>query len=260
MNAWHLTRMLALDFETTGVETESDRIVTAAAYRVGGGQPVQDADWLLDPGIEIPAGAVAVHKISTEHAREHGIPAARGVEEIATAIAKAIDEGLPIVGHNVGLYDLPLLDAECRRHLNGSLTDICGRPVGPVIDTRVLDQQVIKKRKKTSDHGPRTLRTTAQVYGLPWDDDNAHGASYDALQSARIAWHIGNIAHLPAKSRPGWVRDSHRFDSLAGLSLNELHERQVVWAREQCASLEAFLKQRDPSVVIDGSWPLKARA
>lgn len=257
MTAWHQQRMLALDFETTGINTDEDRIVTAAAYRVGGDQPVQNMDWLLDPGIDIPAGAVAIHKVSTEQAREHGVPAVKGVEEIATTVAQALDDGLPIVGHNIGLYDLRLLDAECRRHLGGSLTDICGRPVGPVIDTRVLDQHAIEKRRKAGEHGPRTLRTTSLVYGLAWDDENAHGASYDALQSARVAWHIGNIAHLPAESRPGWLPWDHRFDDLAGLSLEELHERQVGWARGQCADLQAFLRQRDPSVTIDGSWPLK---
>lgn len=259
MSAWHQLRALALDFETTGVNSDEDRIVTAAAYRVGGGQPVEPMNWLLDPGVEIPAGAVAIHKVSTEVAREQGIPAAKGVEEIATVVAKALDEGLPIVGHNVGLYDLPLLDAECRRHLGGTLTDICGRPVGPVIDTRVLDQHAIEKRKKTDPkHGPRTLRTTSLVYGLTWDDDNAHGAAYDALQAARVAWHIGNIAHAPAEKRPQGLPWDHRFDDLAGLSLTELHERQIGWAREQCTSLEAFLKQRDPNAVVDSRWPLKA--
>lgn len=261
MTAWHTSRFLALDFETTGVETETDRIVTAAAYRVGGGQGVEPMNWLLDPGVEIPAGAVAIHKVSTEQARQQGTPAAQGVEEIAAVVAKALDEGLPIVGHNVGLYDLPLLDAECRRHLGGSLTDICGRPVAPVIDTRVLDQHVIERRRKTDpNHGPRTLRTTSLVYGLAWDDDNAHGAAYDALQSARVAWHIGNIAHSPVEKRPRWVYADHRFDDLAGLSLEELHERQVGWALEQCANLQAFLRQRDSKVVVDGRWPLKGGA
>lgn len=259
MTAWYQERMLALDFETTGVNPDEDRIVTAAAYRVGGGQPAFDRDWLVDPGVEIPAGATAIHKISTERARTEGVPAEEAVKEIAHVVALAVSEGLPIVGHNVGLYDLPLLDAECRRHLGGSLTNICGRPVGPVIDTRVLDQHVIEKRKKTDpNHGPRTLRTTAQVYGLPWDDDNAHGAPYDALQSARVAWHIGNIAHSPAEKRPRWVYRDHRFDDLTGLTLEELHDRQVGWAREQCASLQAFLRQRDPSAVVNGDWPLKA--
>lgn len=261
MNPWHTLRFLALDFETTGVQVNTDRIVTAAAYRVGGRESVDGYDWLLNPGVEIPQKAFEIHKVDNETARMHGIPAARGVEEIATIVAKALDEGLPIVGHNVGSYDLNLLDAECRRHLGGSLTDICGRPVGPVIDTRVLDQHVIKKRKKTDpEHGPRTLFTVASVYGLPWDEEHAHGAKYDALQSARVAWRIGRLAHQPAAERPAHLPRDHRFDDLAGLSLEELHERQVGWAREQCASLQAFLRQHNPDVVIDGSWPLKAGA
>lgn len=93
------------------------------------------------------------------------------------------------------------------------------------------------------------------MYGLEWDEEHAHGAEYDAVQAARAAWRIGNIAHLPAEQRPPWA--GSRFDDVAGVSLEELHEAQVVWAAQQCADLESFLRQRDPGAVVDGSWPLR---
>jgi DNA polymerase-3 subunit epsilon len=66
--SWHTKRLAAFDIETTGVNPESDRIVTAAVSLLGGGQPAEHLSWLVDPGIEIPAGASSVHGITTERA------------------------------------------------------------------------------------------------------------------------------------------------------------------------------------------------
>jgi len=262
--SWHLGPQCPFDLETTGVEVEDDRIVTAAVLRVNGRER-SGRTWLLDPAVEIPEGATKVHGISTEQARADGMDAAKGVEEIAVALAEAVTAGIPLVGHNLP-YDLTLLDRECRRHGLGGLEDLIGRPVGPVIDTRVLDQQVLPYRKRPSaEQGARQLITVAQVYGLKWDETAAHGCEYDALQSARIAWWIGEIAHRAAYDRPAWVQKerSNRFSQVAGLTVQELHDRQVVWAAEQAASLQEWFRSApverggDPNAVIDGSWPLR---
>lgn len=262
--SWHLGPRGAFDLETTGVSVEEDRIVTAAAIRINGAA-LKPRTWLLDPGIEIPAGATAVHGISTEKARAEGMDAAKGVEGIATEVAEIITAGVPLVGHNLS-YDLTLLDRECRRHGLGGLEDICGRPIRPVIDTRVLDQQVLTRRKRVSaDQGARVLKTVAQVFNVAWDDEAAHGCEFDAMVSARVAWWIGEIAHRGPSGYPAWVlRDRYaQFGSVAGLSLDELHDRQVVWAREQAASLQEWFRSApaerggDPNAVIDGSWPMR---
>jgi len=44
--SWHAGRLAAFDIETTGVNTESDRIVTAAVSVVGGGLGA----WVSNPG------------------------------------------------------------------------------------------------------------------------------------------------------------------------------------------------------------------
>src|SRR4051794_3644780 len=59
--SWQHGRLVAFDIETTGVRPTVDRIVTAAVAVVGGGLPSEHHDWLVDPGVEIPAGATAVH-------------------------------------------------------------------------------------------------------------------------------------------------------------------------------------------------------
>ncbi|MGE7437529.1 exonuclease domain-containing protein [Kitasatospora sp. NPDC001175] len=252
------------DLETTGIDPDNDRIVTAAVIHIDG-STVTPRTWMLDPGVEIPEGATAVHGITTAQAQQDGADAAQGVEEIATAVAEAVTAGMPLVGHNLA-YDLTLLDRECRRYGLGGLEDICGRPVRPVIDTRILDQHVLPRRKRVSPtQGARVLKTVAQVFGVAWDDEAAHGCEFDAMVSARVAWWMGELAHRTLEGLPTWVLSDRyaRFGELRGLNLDELHDRQVAWAAEQAASLQAWFRSApadrggDPEKVIDGSWPLR---
>ena len=269
---WHTQRMAALDFESSDKDPETARIVTCALIHLGGGQPTETREWLLSPGIPMEPGAIAVHGITDEYAAAHGQPAVQGVIEVVKAITETVTAQIPLVGHNLGSYDLTLLDRECRRHLGTPLKDILGRPLDRVIDTMVLDKHAAPYRRRVSPtQGPYQMRTTAETYGLPWDEEAAHGATYDALQSARAAYRIGAIAHTPREHRPAWVQALRnrrgpydRFDDLAGIDVTELHRRQVGWAAADAASYQAWL--RDPAAsgakhvkdaVIDGSWPLR---
>lgn len=252
--------MAAFDLETTGVDVEQDRIVTAAVIDLGGTKRIPH-EWLADPGIEIPEGATAVHGITTEHAQQNGKPAHDVVEDVAETLAGLVQLGSVIVGHNVP-YDLTLLDRECRRHNLQPLQDrLDGAPLH-VIDTRVLDQHCLPYRKRVSEtQGARQLITLAQVYSLPWDEQAAHGCSYDALMAARIAYRIGSLAHTPKLDWPQSIRFNRRprFHELDGLDLGQLHELQIRLAAEQAAGLQEFFRKTDPEAVVDGSWPLRPR-
>src|SRR5690606_32199225 len=58
---WLSLPFAGLDFETTGVDPESDRVVSAAVVLRGGGRPTARRSWLSDVGgAEIPAAATAV--------------------------------------------------------------------------------------------------------------------------------------------------------------------------------------------------------
>ncbi len=237
--SWHLGMLCALDFESTGLSVDDDRIVTACVALVdGSGQHRPDVrTWLINPGIDIPAGATKIHGITTEHAREHGQDPGTAIAEIVTDLADALDAGIPIVGHNVGGYDLSLLDRETRRHAVAPLTPF------PVIDTQVLSKHVDPFRKKVSaTQGPHTLKTCAQVFRAGWDDEQAHGAAYDALASARVAWRMGVIANLPKEQRPKLASKASRelFDALA-VPLADLHAFQVKAKAAQDAGFADYL-------------------
>lgn len=52
--------MCAFDLETTGIETETDRIVTATVVRVVGATTAV-RNWIVNPGTPIPPGATDHH-------------------------------------------------------------------------------------------------------------------------------------------------------------------------------------------------------
>lgn len=271
MTGWHQQRLAALDFESSGRDPLTARIVSCAVVLVGGGQPTTTYEWLLNPGIAMEPGAIAVHGITDEYAAEHGTPAADGVREIVATVYTLVQAGVPLVGHNLGSYDLTLLDCESQRHGGGTLVEACRQPLTRVIDTLRLDKHAAPFRKRVSEtQGPYQLRTTAETYGLRWEEDKAHGAAYDALKSVQVAWVMGCIAHRPAGERPEWVqalRNSRgpyeAFDDLA-CDVEELHRRQVRWAAEDAASYQEWLRspkageKQDPDAVIDGEWPLRS--
>lgn len=266
---WHQQRLAALDFEASDKDSETARIVSCALIHLGGGMPTETRTWLVNPGIAQEPGAIAVHKLTDEYLAEHGMPADRAIAEISKAISEVVGVGIPLVGHNLGGFDLNLLDRELRRHHGARLEELTG-PLTRVIDTMVLDRHAAPYRRRISEEqGPYQMRTTAEVYGLGWDEDQAHGAVYDALKSARAAWKMGSIAHTAAADRPEWVQSLRnrrgpyeRFDDLA-VDVDELHCRQITWAAGDAASYQEWLRsekaaeKRDPNATIDGTWPLR---
>ncbi|MGW4850199.1 exonuclease domain-containing protein [Streptomyces sp. NPDC004288] len=228
MTTWHLGRMAGFDLETTGVDVEADRIVTATVVQCGGGQPTVPANWLADPGIDIPEGAAKVHGITTERARAEGKPAAEVVADVLAALGQVIASGVPIVAMNAR-YDLTLLDREAARYGLPPLPD------GPVIDPLVLDKHSDRYRR-----GKRTLSALCAHYDVPLGA--AHTSDADAIAACRVAWRIG-----------------HTRPQLAAMPLDELHAAQVGWAAEQAAGLQEHLRKTDPAAYCAPEWPLIPR-
>lgn len=224
--SWHLGRLCGFDLETSGIDVENDRIVTACIVQCGGGQPTVSATWLADPGIDIPEQATQVHGITTERAQTEGKPAAEVVADILAALGQVIAAGVPVVAMNAR-YDLTMLDREARRHGLAPLPDGF-----PVIDPYVIDKHVDRYRK-----GGRKLTDLCAHYGVPIGD--AHTADADAIAACRVAWRIGS-------TRP----------EMAAYVLPELHALQVGWAAEQAADYQDYRRRTDPNAVIRGEWPL----
>ncbi|MBN9177329.1 MAG: 3'-5' exonuclease [Microbacterium sp.] len=217
------------DLETTGVDVEHDRIVTAHVGLLDGtGTALRSRSWMADPGIEIPEGATAVHGITTAHARAEGRPAAEVIAEVVAELRELFAGGVPVVAYNAP-YDFSLLKYESLRH---------GIPPidapAPVVDPLVLDKAHDRFRK-----GKRTLEVVAAHYDVALV--GAHDAAADAIAAGRVAQAL-----------------ARRF-ALTG-PVHELHTQQIAWARAQAESLtEYFVRigRIDPEDRIDGAWPIR---
>ncbi|MGW7668800.1 exonuclease domain-containing protein [Streptomyces sp. NPDC054775] len=235
--AWHRELLIGFDLETTGTDPYEARIVTGAVIEVRDGQPLGRRDWLADPGVEIPADAVAVHGISTERAAAEGRPADQVADAIADVLVTYWKTGVPVVAYNAA-FDLTLLSAELRRHGLPSLRDrLGGAEPGPVIDPYTIDRWADRYRR-----GKRNLEAVCTEYGVALDA--AHNAAADALAAARLA---GAIAG--------------RHPKVAAFGLAELHRRQIEWYAAWAADFQDFLRGKgDTEAVVDGTWPLREAA
>jgi DNA polymerase-3 subunit epsilon len=217
------------DLETTGIDVETARIVTAHVGLIdASGASIAHGEWLADPGVEIPEQASAVHGISTERARAEGRPAAEVVAEIVAALRAVFARGVPLVVYNAP-YDLTLLDREARRHGIEPLGDV--GEIGCVIDPLVIDKAVDRFRK-----GKRTLEAAASVYGVVLDD--AHDAGADAVAAGRVAQAM-----------------ARRYPEQLDVPTTDLHDLQIGWCSTQAASFQEYMRRKDPTFTTSGEWP-----
>jgi DNA polymerase-3 subunit epsilon len=219
------------DLETTGVDVTTDRIVSAHVGLLdAAGRVVLARDWLADPGVPIPAGASAIHGITTERARAEGRAAPEVVREVVVALRGLLSDGIPVVAYNAP-YDFSLLKYEALRHGIPPIGD-----PSPVIDPLVVDKAYDRWRP-----GKRTLQVVAEHYAVRLDD--AHDACADAVAAGRVAQAIAQRYRLRLPPDP-----------------HQLHTSQIAWARTQAESLtEYFLRigRIDPDARLDGRWPIR---
>ncbi|MEV2239462.1 exonuclease domain-containing protein [Micromonospora sp. NPDC049891] len=240
---WHKGLMLTYDCETTGVDVESDRIVTAAVVKIEPACHPLIRSTVINPGVEVPAAAAEVHGWTTERVQAEGKEPTAELEWIAADLAAALTAGIPLVIANAP-YDLTLLDRELRRHGLPTLNDrLGGQPIGPVIDPMVIDKALDRYRP-----GKRKLTDLCATYGARIDE--AHDCTADALAAARVAFRIGQRAQQ-ALADPYAVAEVYAdrrypdrivrgFQEFGKLTLAEVHAAQVGWYAEQAEGLAQY--------------------
>ncbi|MEV1024672.1 3'-5' exonuclease [Streptomyces sp. NPDC050264] len=234
MTCWYEGPLAAFDTETTGVDVETDRIVSAAIV-------VQDAPgtrprvtrWLVNPGIPVPPGATEVHGLTDVHLQRNGRWPAPAMEEIGRELAEQAAAGRPLVIMNAP-FDLTMLDRELKRHRASSLGRYLESYSLCVLDPRVLDKQLDRYRK-----GRRTLTDLCAHYEVELAE--AHDAAADAQAALDVVRAVGR-----------------RFASrLERLSAAELHTLQAVWHAAQARGLQAWFARSGTPEVVDPAWPLR---
>lgn len=218
------------DLETTGTDPLQARPVTASLIIVSPDDEIlQHHEWMIDPGIEIPTPASAVHGVDTARARAEGLPAAEGARQIIEML-DLVSQSMPIVAFN-GCYDLTVMRAEAHRH------QIPEARIRDVIDPLIIDRKMDKWRK-----GKRKLEVMANHYGVELLD--AHTSAADVMATLKLASAL-------AKKYPREV------DTPAAA----LTRAQAPWFKEWAENFQHYLRTkadpRDPSAVIDTQWPMR---
>ena len=264
---WALTGPLAsVDVESTGTDPNEARVVDIALALIAPGRDTDLRTALVNPGVPIPAEATAVHGITDERVRAEGRSPIEVLDVFVGDLALAVKAGAAVVAQNAA-YDLTVLARECDRHGLPTIEDRVGGPLQCVVDPMVLDKYAIKYRRRVSkDQGARVLKTLAQVYGVAWDDAQAHGAAYDALIGARVTWRIAQWAGRSqaelmamrlgpfAPPKPMHRDDAGKFLALGAMSLPELHTAQVGWYREQSEGLALHWERTAQEKADQAGW------
>ena len=231
VGAWTAGEVLGLDFETTGVDRFHDVPVSYALVSVVHGVVVKSWSGLIDPGCNIPTDATAVHGISTERARQEGMPLREGIELVSDAVVAACRRGVPLAGMKLD-YDLTILQTQACR--------LSGRGIiergwcGPVLDAVVIDRHFDPDR-----HGRRTLVDLCDHYGI--EITNAHDAWSDTVASIEVVF------------AQAW-----RHEALREGDLSELHGAQIGWQREWAHSQDEWRRSQEmePIDPRDYEWPV----
>jgi DNA polymerase III subunit epsilon len=219
-------QLAAFDLETTGLDLEQSRVVTACvAILDQNGEPTEVHEWLVNPGIEIPEVATSVHGITTEFARENGLEPGLAIAQIVQLLGE-LAQTMPLVAFNAA-YDFSILHFEAKRY---QLEPLAPKPV---VDPLVLDRKMVLKR-----FGKRTLATLCQDYGVKLE--NAHNSTADAVAAGRLAQRMAT--KFPALDVP----------------LEQLHQSQVIWADEWAKEFESYMKAKvRPDFQADLGWPVR---
>jgi DNA polymerase-3 subunit epsilon len=195
-----------LDLETTGTDPAKDRIISFAGV-INEGDDVW-LEWLLNPGIPIPAEATAIHGITDR------IVVDRPTFREAAQSIQSFLSGCDLAGYNILNFDVPLLWEEF--HRVGITWDLTG--------VNIIDPCVIFKAME-----PRDLTAAMKFYNGK-AHEGAHGARADVEATRQVlrgqgTRYAGN-PELPV-DRAGlsaFCRKDRRVDLAGCIVLNDKSE------------------------------------
>ena len=160
-----LDDFVVIDFETTGLDPDTCKIIELAAVRFRDGQPAKEFQQLINPQKPIPTEIVELTNITNDMVA--GEPT---IEEVGREFLDFIGER-PLVAHNIR-FDLAFLRNICLAL--GQLDTI----TNPLYDTLTLGRTFLYH------HTGFNLTALCDFYGLPHKE--AHRAYNDALNTGHI--------------------------------------------------------------------------
>ncbi|HKP57419.1 MAG TPA: 3'-5' exonuclease [Polyangiales bacterium] len=171
---WISANLAVIDFETTGLAPETDRIVEIGIACFNGGQLTKLKHWLVNPGMPIPEGARNVHGIGDAEVAD-----APRFEQLAVELVEVLKDHMP-VAYNAA-FDRAFLHAELER----SGFNTRGDELAPACSAEVewIDP-LVWTRELYRDDSSRKLADIAARLGIALE--RAHRAASDAETTGRV--------------------------------------------------------------------------
>lgn len=166
---WQQAELLALDFETSGLDSQRDRILSMGWVRISGRRILMESARHLLVRAEGEVGQSATVHGLTDTDLDAGVPVSEALEILLQEL-----EGRVLVAHGAPI-ELNFLAAACRRCFGLP-------PTLRYIDTLALERRI--RRNEVDPKGYLRLHACRERYGLP--TYRAHNASIDALACAEL--------------------------------------------------------------------------
>ncbi|MCW9014123.1 MAG: exonuclease domain-containing protein [Gammaproteobacteria bacterium] len=166
------SEFLSLDFETTGLSADTDKILSIGYTLIRQGRIVLAENGYIpvDPDAELEEKNVVIHQIMDDHSKQ-GISFSVAIEILLEKIA-----GRTVIAHHANI-ERTFLDAACKK-LYGH-----GLPLN-IIDTLKMAKQRMEQQHQTIKPNSLRLFNLRNEYGLP--RYNAHNALEDAIATAEL--------------------------------------------------------------------------
>lgn len=258
--------IVVFDLETTGIDTQKDRIVQFAALKVDENF-VEKERLVLDinPTIPISIGASRVHGLYDKDVRDCATFA-----DVADLIV-AFFEGCAPAGYNIIGFDIPLLDAELRR---------CGKKL-LVGDERVIDAFAVYLKFEGGSMKGKNLTNAYKFYCEEELGDDAHNALSDtsatvAILEAQVKRYADHLTWPTESARDlyTWTMGAH-VDLTGKFRWNEQDGAAITFGKHKGKTLRHLCKYARPYLrwmlrgnfssevqeliceALDGSYPVR---
>ncbi len=178
---WREYDIALIDVETTGTDASVDRVIELGIVIGRGGEVVERHNWMINPGMPIPAQSREIHGISDEDVKD-APPFAKVAQEII-----AVMKGRIPAAYNA-TFDKSFVLTELVRANVSLSTPTLARSVewlDPLVWAREIQQ----------DERSRALKDVAARLGITLE--NAHRASEDAEAALKVFYTLAADPRVP---------------------------------------------------------------
>lgn len=226
----HLERpLLFFDLETTGLDTERDRVIEFAGIKVNPDKTQERFESFINPERPIPGEVTQLTGINDEM-----VESAPTFMELLPALQKLMRDA-DLAGYNIINFDIPMLESEFRR---------CNMPMPGPENRAVIDPLEILKKNE--------VRTLAWAYKFYLDE--VPGEGHRSMEDTEMTLQVlrAQILKYGLKGSAADIQKEIRYPYLdAGRRLKQDGDRILINFGKYRGKALAYIRQVDPEYI---SW------